>query len=1028
MKKIFYLFILTAIFSTAGVFAFADQPTSSLDDKPSVDQAASSAVQVPAVPADQTAAGGQTNYLYDLKKLIEKSRENIKEVNEKIKEEAVLKRNQKREERAREYYEKGLELANEGKLDEARDYFEKAIRITEHPEMMGYIKESQRRLRRQENALRAQEKAHYKQVKQDENARKEDVEQAYREAVDLYKQKKYHPAKDAFEHVNEIAPDYRATDSYLKIIDQEIIATDALAAKQQVLEIQRQKKEAEAARAKEKQAWLAQIEEKEKEHKESVDKQAAHVYDEAVELYKKRKFAEAKKKFEEVSWVIPDYKATMKYLARIDMDAQQEQERVAREQEKALQEQRWEEEAQKRKQEAQQQKDLEVKERQRKKALQEQAEFLYKAAVSLYDKRDMDGALEKFNDIEKLFPNFKSTRAYLAHIEQRQFEQQKRQALYSPGPMLSVTAPAPAAVNGTSQIQPAVAAPMIKMPLSLEEQQKQAQDIAALAEKSAKLYRQIADIANDRSTLQTKEKMAKVNEILNNLKENKQRLLHEMQEERQEAVDRQAEEVYEQAVELYKNKRFAEAIMKFEAIKSVIPDYKATRSYLSRIKNDLKTAQAAQGTHYEQNKVEHLQLSQGKESTEMLRLAQEAQERHDIELQRQASLNKLAQKASDINDDIIRLSREQDYEAMKAKFAELENTVTALMTLKNEMKPQRRQEREKEMVLEARRRSEMLSFQKQGNQQIHEYYNGQALKENRPAIPPDNVDSYRHREILQEQNIIFNEGVDCYQHKQYTQAKLLFEELAQKRDRRAEVWIKKTDRAITQQLLKSEEREERERTAFIADQVKAQRELLIIQERERQRQKKLTEELERQKLLYEDNLSMQLRKEETLKAQERERERQEAKRLKQEEENRKQQEVFRFHKIETATKPQAQPVVVTPPVASVSLSASDRQRQAQLEARREAVRKRFLDGVEGMYQDALKLYKQGKYSAAANGFKVLQDIFPGYKRTEEYLDKVRLKSLNANASATPITTPGTSVLSHQDIVSKALDLFDSDVK
>ena len=105
-------------------------------------------------------------------------------------------------------------------------------------------------------------------------------------------------------------------------------------------------------------------------------------------MYKNKKFAEAKKKFEEVSWVIPDYKATMKYLGRIDRDAQEEQERVAQEQQKALQEQRWEEEVEAKKQEAQRQHELEVKERQHKKDLEEQAQFLYKAAVNLFDQEE----------------------------------------------------------------------------------------------------------------------------------------------------------------------------------------------------------------------------------------------------------------------------------------------------------------------------------------------------------------------------------------------------------------------------------------------------------------------------------------------------------------------------------------------------------------------------------------------------------------------------------------------------------------
>ena len=123
-----------------------------------------------------SSSDAQTSYLYDLKRLIEKSRENIKRVNEKIKEQAVLKRNQKREERAREYYEKGISLTDQGKLDEAREYFEKAIRITEHPEMAGYVRESQRRLKRQENALQSQENERYGQMKQDESSRRKEVE------------------------------------------------------------------------------------------------------------------------------------------------------------------------------------------------------------------------------------------------------------------------------------------------------------------------------------------------------------------------------------------------------------------------------------------------------------------------------------------------------------------------------------------------------------------------------------------------------------------------------------------------------------------------------------------------------------------------------------------------------------------------------------------------------------------------------------------------------------------------------------
>ena len=464
---------------------------------------------IPSVPSDSTARTSHTNYLFDLKKLIEKSRENIKEVNEKIKEQAVLKRNQKREERSRQYYEKGVELTNEGKLDEAREYFEKAIAITDHPEMAGYIKESQRRLKKQEDALHSQERQHFNQIKQEERARREDVEQAYKEAVALYKDKKYHPAKDAFEHVDEIAPDYRATDSYLRILDQDINMEDIQAAKKQAVEIARQQKEAEAARAKEKQMWLKQIEQKEKERKESIDKQAGDVYDEAVELFKNRKFAEAKKKFEEVSWVIPDYKETIKYLERIDRDAKDEQERITQEQKKALQQQRWQEEVEGRQKEAQRLHELEVQKNQHNKDLQDQAQFLYTLAVALFDKKDWQKACDQFISIEKLVPDFKDTRLYLEKLKS-----------YITVPMLPLQPP----VVTQSPTQEGLA-------LSLDDQKKQAQEIAALADRSAQLFRQVSVISDGSSIEQMKRKMARVDETLINLKDSKERQVHQMYEE-----------------------------------------------------------------------------------------------------------------------------------------------------------------------------------------------------------------------------------------------------------------------------------------------------------------------------------------------------------------------------------------------------------------------------------------------------------------------------------------------------------------
>jgi len=100
--------------------------------------------------------------------------------------------------------------------------------------------------------------------------------------------------------------------------------------------------------------------------------------------------------------------------------------------------------------------------------------------------------------------------------------------------------------------------------------------------------------------------------------------------------------------------------------------------------------------------------------------------------------------------------------------------------------------------------------------------------------------------------------------------------------------------------------------------------------------------------------------------------------------------------------------------------AQERQQQAQLETRREAVRKQLDDGVEAMYQDALSLYQQGNYLAAAERFKDVSDIIPGYKRSEEYMTEARHKYMDVKSQA--VSAPGTSN------VSQALDIFDPNAK
>ncbi len=1043
MKTMPRLFIALALFCSTGFVVYADGPSSSLDDKPSVDSA-SSGVQVPAVDAE-AASQTRSSYLYDLKNLIDRSRENIKEVNDKIKQQAVLKRNQEREERAHEYYQKGEELTKAGKLEEARDYFEKAIRITEHPEMAGYIEESERRLRRQEAALRQEEHQHYNQIKKDEHARREEVEGAYKDAIELYRQKKYPQARDAFNHVGEIAPDYRATSSYLKIIDQYIVLADAQAMKQRAAEAARQQQEAETAQAKEKTEWLRQIQDKERARDEQVRAQAEDNYRKAVKLFNDKKYAEAKKKFQEISWVVPDYKETMRYLHRIDEAAKQEQEHAVQAQRKSLDEERWQDLVASKKEAALRQHEMALKEEKHKQELAEQAQFLYTAAIHLYDTNDLDGAWAKFGEIEKLCPDFKSTRDYIARIEKQ--DARFKVLPSEPPPAAAVPAAASgvssAVVSGTSPASASATSPAAATasafstggpPLnhviadeSLQGQQHLVQDLTEMDRRVKDLYNRVSALEDNKATLPMKRKMGEVDRILSTLKEAKQRVVQAMLQQQmrqrqaesmlqQQKQKAEAEQVYEEAVREFNDHDYQRAQTEFTQLENIVPDYKSAHSYLNRMNKIEGNAFMPPTPGNKQNAAQQIKEWKQREQTqEESSLRRQKEEKHNLEIQEQEILQKYADKVSAINDEIIRLSQMQDYQGMKAKFIELEQATNAMARVEESMG---KTKAEGQYRQEVRRRQE------------HQ--------------PPD-IAHYRDKEIKEQQDSIYAKGIDLYRQKRYVESKLLFIELSSLNDRRAQDWVKKNERAIIREVSLHQEREAKKRSSYIEEQMKARHRWMLEQEHEAQRRKQMAQEMERKKKEYEQRQTEDKRKEEATKAHERERLAQEAKLLQSRKEEEKQDEKYRFHHIgaQTSAAPASLPSSDTTAGLSSLAAMPVVSTPQDLEARRKAVRKELEDGVEMMYKQALSLYDQGNFTAAADKFKDIEDVLPGYKRTQEFMHKARQRTADqgpppnalpvsshvaAAVPAAPVAAAASSPVSRQDAISKTLDLFDSNVK
>ena len=530
---------------------------------------------------------GQSNYVYDLKLLIKKSKDNIKGVNEKIKEQAVIKRNQQREQKAREYYEQALKLQGEGRLEEARQLFDKAIRITEHPEMKYYIKESERRSKLQQAALQREETDQERRVNEDQKVLTERAETSYQTAVTLYKQQKFREAKDEFTVVEELCPDYKAVRSYLQIIEQDIVQSEHLNMKEQTKEIERQQKEEEIARLREKELWRKEVDKKEEERQLQLRKQAQGVYEEALKLFDERNYSAARDKFQEVEWVVPDYKATRAYLTRIENGLQDEKKQVTQERQRELEKQRWQEVLTEKKSAEERRKALEKREQDKLLQVKDQAEFVYVAAVALFEKDLLAQSKEKFNEVNTLYPNYKSTADYLKRIDQVASEKTERESLKKKS-------------DDERRIWEE----------ELERRKQDKEKFKLLAAEADIFYNDAMLLYQTGRLIEAKEKFLAVDQRVPDYKSTRSYLKRidqdiELMVKTQKAQDslagqreelekmrmmrEKAEETYVQAVSAYDAKDFAAAKAGFQATDGIYPDYKKTKFYLNRIDEDIRS-------------------------------------------------------------------------------------------------------------------------------------------------------------------------------------------------------------------------------------------------------------------------------------------------------------------------------------------------------------------------------------------------------------------------------------------------------
>jgi len=304
------------------------------------------------------------------------------------------------------YNNQAIELFEEGHFKEAQELWEKAVRIMERSR--NFVQEYEDL---QGDLLSDEEMSD--DLSFGDMSGTSEIEDLYRTAVSAFKKQKYAAAKKMFDRVEATTPDYKATRNYLTILKYKIKQV------QQSLNNDKFKESANSREA-ERGEWRKILEESEKELESKLIEQVAPLYKEALSKYKTRNFNLAKEYFLEIDSILPKYKDTLKYLSRIDVDIRGEEQRALKEKYKA-------QALARKKEQDEWHRIIEESEKKLEGKMKQQAEPVYQEALYYYKQREFDLAKNRFEEVERIFPDYKSTGKYLGRIDQDAEDEIERQ-------------------------------------------------------------------------------------------------------------------------------------------------------------------------------------------------------------------------------------------------------------------------------------------------------------------------------------------------------------------------------------------------------------------------------------------------------------------------------------------------------------------------------------------------------------------------------------------------------------------------
>lgn len=371
----------------------------------------------------------------------------------------------------------------------------------------------------------------------------------YHQALSLYSNKQYQQALEGFGKVERICPDYKRTKYYLEKIPLDMKEEGKL--KKEGLDAQSSGQKASVEKARDR---------------------AAALLDDGYRLYEEEKYLEAKIFYEKVIELDPGNSVALFYLERIP-DKMKEKEKYAQApaQVKIIPQK------------------VTVKEKKESGPGQKAAQ-IYQQGVSLYKNKEYKPALDKFEEVKTITPDYKDTRRYIKRISARLQKIEKNKAKeeklkqtaaekkYNEACLLYNNQDYRHALEKYKQLgafYPGYKDTFIyihRINRVLEEDK-----INSLLKEGQILYED-GHFGEAGAIFETIIKFQPQNAAaLTYLKQLSSKI-----KDKEESKDMYVQ-MYQEAVELYELKQYPSALKKFKEVKNILPDYDRTNHYVELI-------------------------------------------------------------------------------------------------------------------------------------------------------------------------------------------------------------------------------------------------------------------------------------------------------------------------------------------------------------------------------------------------------------------------------------------------------------